>query len=366
MARETYDPFKDETIHLKKPSKRPVRVDWKLAARRVAEGAGLATVVAELGITEEHFWRHLRRSLRFRFQLEQAVERRAGLIALQSRAALPAAVLDRCLQADSLDGGLLTALLTDTEAVRTSEAPAGDSSGLIGRLAETGRRPPNMAFRRRLAAERQQMDATFAAISSQAAAMRVPSDEPIRTEANCSQPERSELDPGGPERSEMNPGGPERTEMDPGGPEWSEMDPGGPERSEMDRRGPERCEMDRSGPERSEMDPGGPERSKTDRSGPERSKTDLNGPERTQMDLNGPERSETERNTSPARTRPGEYNPWPNRPPRHLVPTPPEPRSRAALLGTIVDLEGPDLARIRAMGGFDPPEPADADTPVDG
>jgi hypothetical protein len=296
MAHETYDPFKDEAIHQKKPSKRPVRVDWKLAARRVAEGAGLPTVVAELGITEEHFWRHLRRSLRFRFQLEQAVERRAGLIALQSRAALPAAVLDRCLQADSLDGGLLTALLTDTEAVRTSEAPAGDSSGLIGRLAETGRRPPNMAFRRRLAAERQQMDATFAAISSQAAAMRAQPDEPTRTEASSSQPERSEMDPGGPERSEM------------------------------------------------------------DRNGPERSKTGLNGPERTHMDLNGPERSETERNVSSARARPGEYNPWPNRPPRHLVPAPPEPRSRAALLGTIVDLEGPDLARIRAMGGFDPPE----------
>ncbi|MFN4276651.1 MAG: hypothetical protein ACK4FJ_10160 [Ferrovibrio sp.] len=298
MAREAYDPFKDEAIHQKKPSKPLVRVDWKLAARRVAEGAGLATVVAELGITEEHFWRHLRRSLRFRFLLEQAVERRAGLIALQSRAALPAAVLDRCLQADSLDDGLLTALLTDTEAVRASDAPAGDSSGLIGRLAETGRHPPNMAFRRRLAAERQKMDATFAAISAQAAAKRAQPDEPARTEAKSSQPERSETDPNGPERSQ------------------------------------------------------------TDLSGP---KTDLNGPERSQMDLNGPERCETEPNPSSVRTRPGEYNPWPDRPPRHLVPTPPEPRSRAALLGTIVDLEGPDLARIRAMGGLDPPESAEAD-----
>lgn len=301
MARETYDPFKDEIIHQKKPSKPPVRVDWKLAARRLAEGAGLDIVVAELGISEEHFWRHLRRSLRFRFQLEQAVERRAGLNALQSRAALPAAVLDRCLQADSLDGGLLTALLTDTEAVRASDAPAGNPSSLIGRLAETGRRPPNMAFRRRLAAERQQMDATFAAIKSQAAAMRAQSpEEPARTEAKSSQPERSETDPNGPERSKTDFGGP---------------------------------------------------------------KTDLSGPERTQMDLYGPERCETEPNPSPARARPEDDNPWPDRPPRHLVPPAPEPRSRAALLGTIVDLEGPDLARIRAMGGFDPP---DADAPADG
>ncbi|WP_300304369.1 hypothetical protein, partial [Ferrovibrio sp.] len=227
LPRETYDPFKDETIHHKKPRKKPVKVDWKLAARRVAEGAGLAVIVAELGITEEHFWRHLRRSLRFRFLLQQAVERRAGLIALQSRAALPAAVLDRCLQADSLDGSLLSALLTDTEAVRSSDSPAGDSSGLIGHLAETGCRPPNMAFRRRLAAEKRQMDATFAVIKAEAAALRSgpPANEPARTEPNPNEPQRTKTNPDEPQRTETNPSEPERSETN-----WNGPKPSGPDR----------------------------------------------------------------------------------------------------------------------------------------
>lgn len=299
MPRETYDPFKDESLHQKTPRRKPVMVDWKLAARRVAEGAGLPAIAAELGITEEHFWRHLRRSLRFRFLLQQAVERRAGLIALQSRAALPAAVLDRCLQANSLDGSLLSALLTDTEAVRSSDSPAGDSAGLIGRLAETGRRPPNMAFRRRLAAEKRQMDATFAVIKAEAAALRSgpAADEPVRTETNPNEPQRTETSPSEPERSETNRNGPK---------------PSGPDRGEAAAA------------------PGNPRPA----------------------------------NPKPVNSAP--YNPWPGRPPRHLVPPPPEPRSRAALYGTIVDLEGPDLARIRAMGGFDPPEPPDADVPADG
>ncbi|MFN4310287.1 MAG: hypothetical protein ACK4FK_06800 [Ferrovibrio sp.] len=327
MARESYDPFKDETIHHRKPRKKPVTVDWKLAARRVAEGAALAAVAAELGITEEHFWRHLRRSLRFRFLLEQAVERRAGLIALQSRVALPAAVLDRCLQAESLDGSLLSALVSDTQAGRASGGPAGDSSGLIDLLAETGRRPPNMAFRRRIAAERRQMDAAVAVIKAQAGFLRpATAADPARTAANPNEPERTQTNLNEPERTQTNLNEPERTQTDLNEPERSETNPNGPERSETNCREPERSQTARTQTMRDDAKQATPDR---------------------------------------VRPAPAPYDPWPGRPPRHLVPKPPEPRSRAALYGTIVDLEGPDLARIRAMGGFDPPEP-DADGPADG
>lgn len=260
MTREIYDPFKDEAIHQKKPRRKPVMIDWKRAARRFAEGAAPAVIVAELGIDEDRFWRHLHKSARFRFLMAQAAEQRQAAILLQAELAGPAAIRDRLQQPDSLDAETLRALMT---------APvvpdAGAMAGRVEALATAGRPAPNLALRARLAAEKRRMDAQVAAMQDEFAA-RFPG--------------------AGTERSETNAGEAERAET-------------------------------------------------------------------TANDRKPAETATNDRKTAPASTRPAD--PWPGRPPRHLVPTPPEPRSRAALLGTIVDLEGPDLARIRAMGGFDPP-----------
>ena len=53
---------------------RPRRpLDWRRAARLLATGTKAATIAAGMGINEEHFWRHLGRSARFRRFVVSAV-----------------------------------------------------------------------------------------------------------------------------------------------------------------------------------------------------------------------------------------------------------------------------------------------------
>lgn len=299
MARETYDPFKDEAIHQKKPRRKPVMIDWKRAARRFAEGVAPAVIAAELGIDEDRFWCHLHKSPRFRFLVARAAEQRQAAIRLQTELAGPAAIRDRLQQPESLDGETLRGLMA-APAAPDAGAMAGQVETRVEALATAGRPAPNLALRARLAADKRRMDAQVAAMQDKFAA-RFPAlgAETKRSETNTNEAEPPVTNTNETKRNETNANEAERAETI-----TSERKPTEPVTNE--------------------------------------------------------------RKPVPARARPDDDNPWPGRPPRHLVPKPPEPRSRAALLGTIIDLEGPDLARIRAMGGFDPPESPDADGPTGG
>uniref|UniRef100_UPI00313811D1 hypothetical protein n=1 Tax=Ferrovibrio terrae TaxID=2594003 RepID=UPI00313811D1 len=82
--------------------KSPVTIPWRLVARRLAEGEKPGAIAAGLGLEEDRIWRHLRRSLRFRFYLRQALERQQMLAGLQLAAAGRSAMLSRGLQPESL------------------------------------------------------------------------------------------------------------------------------------------------------------------------------------------------------------------------------------------------------------------------
>lgn len=95
VRRPGYDPFKDEYIHRRPPSAsspsaaarsigraRPKLIDWRRAAKLLAQGQTPEAIAAALGIAEGRIWRHWRKSRRFRFYIQQAFERRSGLAAL--------------------------------------------------------------------------------------------------------------------------------------------------------------------------------------------------------------------------------------------------------------------------------------------
>lgn len=134
---------------------RPARIPWRDIARRLASGAQPAIIAPEFGIDEDRIWRHLRKSLRFRFYLQQAVERQRLLAGLQLTATAPAALVSRGQQTESLDGDTLRLL---SEAGGGTAPVEGGVRKQIERLGETAAPPPNMAWRARMAAERRSMD----------------------------------------------------------------------------------------------------------------------------------------------------------------------------------------------------------------
>lgn len=137
------------------PSSRPARIPWREIARRLAGGAQPAALAPDYGIDEDRIWRHLRKSLRFRFYLQQAVDRQRLLAGLQLAATAPGALVSRGQQAASLDGEGLRLL---AEAGGGSVPPEGGTHKQIEQLGETASLPPNMAWRVRMAAERRGMD----------------------------------------------------------------------------------------------------------------------------------------------------------------------------------------------------------------
>lgn len=189
--------------------KRPVQIPWREIACRLAEGAKPAAVAADLGLAEDRIWRHLRQSLRFRFYLQQAMERQRLLAGLQLATLGQAALLSRGLKPDSLDGELLRLL---NEAAHRHE-PGADLAQQIERLGKTGERPPNMAFRRRMAEEKRLMDLQVETWRRQdaaraAAAPATPAapgtEEPAQPETKARDAERSETNAGEPVRSAAN------------------------------------------------------------------------------------------------------------------------------------------------------------------
>lgn len=134
---------------------RPARIPWREIARRLAGGAQPAAIAPDYGIHEDRIWRHLRRSLRFRFYLQQAIERQRLLAGLQLVATAPGALVSRGQQAETLDGDTLRLL---GEAGGSATPAEGGVGKQIERLGETASPPPNMAWRARMAAERRSMD----------------------------------------------------------------------------------------------------------------------------------------------------------------------------------------------------------------
>jgi hypothetical protein len=245
--------------------KSPIRIDWKDIARRLAEGGRPAEVAAAAGIAEERVWCHLRSSLRFRFYLSQALERQRLLADLQLGAAGRSAALARSLQPESLDSDLLRCLLAETG--------GGEIARQVEQLGATGQRPPNMAFRRRLAAEKRRMDAEVAAISAEFEALTgrprssqqaseetapVPAeageagrsatatDEAPRSIANASEVPRSVANASEAPRSETRPAEPPLTRPRPPAPPPVEtsgaiVDIGGPDRARIFAAGALQC-----------------------------------------------------------------------------------------------------------------------------
>ncbi|HLT77610.1 MAG TPA: hypothetical protein VKZ87_09500 [Ferrovibrio sp.] len=196
MARPAYDPFKDESLG-QRPKRRPaIRIDWKTIATRMAEGAAAQVVAADLGLAEERIWRHLRRSLRFRHYLTQAIERRRLTAQLQINALGGAAAVSRLLQPDSMDGATLQALLG------RADSAAGEAGDVVKLLGETGGAPPNMALRARIRAERARMDAVVAQCKADVAArypdMWAETADSGKGAADSSGPQRTLADSSGP------------------------------------------------------------------------------------------------------------------------------------------------------------------------
>ncbi len=206
--------------------KRPVAVPWRDIACRLAEGAKPAAVAADLGLQEERIWRHLRKSLRFRFYLRQAMERQRLLAGLQLATLGQTALLSRGLQPESLDGDLLRLL---DEAAQRQE-PGCDLAQQIEQLGKTGERPPNMAFRRRMAEEKRLMDLRVETWRIQEAARAAAATAPASPEAEV--PERPETNSGEPVRSATNASEPVRSETNTNEPLRSETNAGEPVRSE--------------------------------------------------------------------------------------------------------------------------------------
>jgi len=183
--------------------KRPIAIPWREVACRLAEGARPAAIAADLGLAEERIWRHLRKSLRFRFYLRQAMERQRLLAGLQLASLGQTALLSRGLDPANLDGDLLRLL--------AEAAPAEDIGQQIEQLGQTGEPPPNMAFRRRLSEERQRMDLQMKVWQAQDAA-RQSTAEPQRADTSASEPKRTETNASEPPRSETNTREAERTQ----------------------------------------------------------------------------------------------------------------------------------------------------------
>jgi hypothetical protein len=139
-----------------------VRIDWKRGAALLIDGETPTAICTALGIDEDRLWRHLRGSLRFQYLLRQARERRRLLGQLKLETVSREAVVRLARSADKPDAMLIAQLAQTAQGEGLGEGGGStEDRDVIARLAESGRRPPNQAFRKRLAVDRKQMDAEF-------------------------------------------------------------------------------------------------------------------------------------------------------------------------------------------------------------
>jgi hypothetical protein len=186
-----------EALPARTPDSAPrnrVRIDWKRGAALLIDGETPSAVCAALGIDDARLWRHLRSSLRFQYLLRQARERRQLLGQIRLEAASREAVVRLARSAEKPEAALIAELGATGHG--TGE-PQDDGRDVIARLAGSGRRPPNQAWRRRIAAERRQMDAEAAearqfltALQAQRPAPQVPAPAPAPASAPVAEPPR--------------------------------------------------------------------------------------------------------------------------------------------------------------------------------
>ena len=141
--------------------RRPQLIDWRRVARLLAEGLDAGAVAAQAGLPdEERIWKHLHKSLRFRFYLRQACLRRAAMAELQIGPALRHALVERLRDSGSLSAEMLAAIAAEARHWQVPEDEGGIRKA-VDRLAETGSRDAVQAASQPAGAE------TAAAISPQ-------------------------------------------------------------------------------------------------------------------------------------------------------------------------------------------------------
>lgn len=285
------DPFKEEYIPPAQSEAKPRRpqIAWRRGAMMWADGEEVPAICATLGIDEARFWRHMGQSQRFRFHVEQASARRR----LQARFRLEHLGRDALLRAvqqiEKYDAETLRWLGAQAglesgmraEAAPSSGRPDAHAPDLGERLRLAAAPPPNMAFRKRIAAERAKMDAEVARIKAEVARRQAGQTAAAADSAAKQNQGLSEAKPSQNDAKPAQVAAPSPTLTPP--------------------------------PTPSPSTPPVPK----------------------------------------PRSNPQDWQP-PPRPPR--PPAPPPPRSRAELLGTIIDLPGPDMHRIRYARDPDPDE----------
>jgi hypothetical protein len=162
MALNDTHPARAVATAANRAGRKRIRIDWKRGAALLIDGETPTAICAALGIDEDRLWRHLRGSLRFQYLLRQARERRRLLGQLKLESVSREAVVRLARSADKPDAMLIAQLAQTAQGEGRGEGGGStENSDVIARLADSGRRPPNQAFRKRLAVERKQMDAEF-------------------------------------------------------------------------------------------------------------------------------------------------------------------------------------------------------------
>jgi hypothetical protein len=136
-APSSSDPAGSDPSVARPARRRPKLVDWRRAARLLADGSSPEEIAATVGIDEAHFWRHLRNSLRFQFYVRQARDRRRLLGRLQLELVAGDAVLRGLRNAERLDRDML-AWATATAGLQDGAVDESDTD-LIAQLGATGR-----------------------------------------------------------------------------------------------------------------------------------------------------------------------------------------------------------------------------------
>ncbi|MFC3677672.1 hypothetical protein [Ferrovibrio xuzhouensis] len=223
------------------PASRPyTKIDWKQAAALIAGGRTVEATAVALGLAPERIWRHLNRSLRFRFYLRQAIERQRLEAELHLAAAARDAVLARSRDPAGLDGADLRWLAGEGGlsgcAGRRAAEQGGAGEDLVMQLAATGNRPPSQALRRRLAARQAEMDRFMAEARDELAAAEAgwraadAGAAPV-TAPGAAGAEQAGTVTSGHERAETVTSGPERSAAGASGLQRSSAGTSGPERT---------------------------------------------------------------------------------------------------------------------------------------
>lgn len=292
------DPFKEEYIPPPQsgPPRRP-QIAWRRGAVMWADGEELSAICAALGIDEDRFWRHVRNSQRFRFLIQQAGDRRRLQAQLRLAREGRDALLRAMPQIEKYDPATLRWLGEQAGLASAMPASAMPADGT------SSHDRPDAGERLRLAAAPPPNQAFRKRIAAQRAKMDA---EVARMEQSFARRQAAEA------AAQKNQ--PEKNQSEQNQ-DVSDAKPSQNDANAMQTAAPQ-------------------------------------SPSPTPLQPSLPPSSPKPK----PRANPAAWEPEP-RPPR--PPAPPPPRSRAELLGTIIDLPGPDMHRIRYAKDPDPDEEMD-------